>query len=142
MMKSPNRKYILIISAVIIVIIVFSFLMIKPFSSKSCELSVVKSCLKKGTLPCMTKIDLNGTIYYINVTINNPGKPVPICCIKIGSSVIPFSEIFVFYKGSYYGDEIPTGKNDMIIAFNTTCSNITSLAIHLENGQNLQLNFA
>ncbi|WP_236752685.1 hypothetical protein [Acidianus sp. HS-5] len=142
MMKNASKNYIIIASIIIVIIIIFSFLIIKPFSSKNCALSVIKSCLKYGRLTCITKINLNGTLYYINATINNPGKPVPICCIKTSKVVIPFSEVFVFYKGSYYGDEIPTGTHDIIIAFNTTCSNITSLTIHLENGQSLQLNLA
>jgi hypothetical protein len=138
-----NKKYVLIAVTVIILIVIISIIIVKPFNSKNCTVAIIKQgCIKRGILSCMAKIGLNGSVYYFNLTVYNPGKPVPICCIRLGKTVIPFSGIFVFYKNSYYGDEIPQGRNTIIIAFNTTCSNITSLAIHLENGQNLQLNFA
>ncbi|MUM65720.1 hypothetical protein D1867_10805 [Acidianus infernus] len=138
-----SKKYIVMVSVIIFLIVIISIIAIKPSSSKNCTITIIKQgCIKHGILPCMAKIGLNGSVYYFNLTVYNPGKSVPICCIRLDKVAITFNKIFVFYKNSYYGDEIPQGKNIIIIAFNTTCSNITSLTIHLENGQNLQLNFA
>ncbi|BBG23474.1 hypothetical protein IC006_0758 [Sulfuracidifex tepidarius] len=95
--------------------------------------------LGHGYLQLEKKIGENVSMYYVNLTIDNPGKPEAVCYAENNGNTIPFNYIYIFADGRFYGDSIPSGVNNLTIMIDQNVT-LPSLELHLSDGQDLVIN--
>ncbi len=129
------RKIYFLIPIIILIVALIPLAFIPHHSNSQIEVKG-EGILGYGYLPLEKGIGENISMYYVNVTLNNPGKSEAICYVKNNGNTISFNCIYLFANGKYYGDSIPPGLNNITIMINYNIT-YSYIDLYLGNGQNL-----
>ncbi|AWR93261.1 hypothetical protein [Acidianus brierleyi] len=132
------KKIYFLIPLIILIIALIPLIFISHHTISQVEVEG-EGILGYGYLSLEKGIGENISMYYINVTVNNPGKSEAICYAKNNDNTISFNCIYVFVNGKYYGESIPPGLNNITILVNHNIT-LPYLDLYLGNGQNLIIN--